>query len=165
MVLRERERARRDGYGMTGGDAWPRGAQARLGRGLVGPAGRRAATTPAAARGRERARDPDRAAHRNPDAARAAAFAEEELDELAASIREKGVLQPILVRPSPATGDDYEIVAGERRWRAAQRAGLHERAGRWCASWRRPGALEIAIIENVQRDDLNADGGGAGYGC
>jgi len=80
-------------------------------------------------------------------------FAEEEIDALAGSIREKGMLQPILVRPIDDSGRKYEIVAGERRWRAAQRAQLYEvpvivrllddRA-----------ALEVAIVENVQRESL-----------
>lgn len=80
-------------------------------------------------------------------------FAEEEIEALAASLREKGMLQPILVRPADQAGRSYEIVAGERRWRAAQRAQLHEvpvivrllddRA-----------ALEVAIVENVQRESL-----------
>ena len=61
--------------------------------------------------------------HRNPDQPRRH-FSEAEIGELEASIRDKGVLQPILVRPSPKTPGEYEIVAGERRWRAAQQAGL-----------------------------------------
>ena len=61
--------------------------------------------------------------HRNPDQPRRH-FPDEEIAELEASIRDKGVLQPILVRPSPKTPGEFEIVAGERRWRAAQRAGL-----------------------------------------
>ncbi|HMR30753.1 MAG TPA: ParB/RepB/Spo0J family partition protein [Geminicoccaceae bacterium] len=84
-------------------------------------------------------------------------FPEEQLETLAQSIRERGVLQPLLVRP--ATGDrqgsGYEIVAGERRWRAAQRAGLHEVP----AVVREMGdatALELALIENLQRQDLSA---------
>jgi ParB family transcriptional regulator, chromosome partitioning protein len=80
-------------------------------------------------------------------------FSEAEIDELADSIREKGVLQPILVRPAQAPGE-YQIVAGERRWRAAQKAGLKVIP----ALVRDLGdqeALEIAIIENVQREDLN----------
>jgi ParB family transcriptional regulator, chromosome partitioning protein len=91
--------------------------------------------------------------HRNPEQPRTH-FAEAELDELAASIREKGVLQPILVRPSKAQPGEFQIVAGERRWRAAQRAGL---AG-VPALVRELGdnqAFEIAIVENVQRADLN----------
>ena len=79
-------------------------------------------------------------------------FAEEALAELAQSVREKGVLTPILVRP--LGGDSYEIVAGERRWRAAQMAQLHDVpvVVRELADGE---ALELAIIENVQRADLN----------
>ena len=82
-------------------------------------------------------------------------FGEDELAELEASIRASGVLQPILVRPSPHREGEFEIVAGERRWRAAQRAGL----GAIPALVRQLGdnqAFEIAIVENVQREDLNA---------
>ncbi|HEX4271510.1 MAG TPA: ParB/RepB/Spo0J family partition protein [Rhizomicrobium sp.] len=87
-------------------------------------------------------------------------FAEEPLADLAASIREKGVLSPILVRPLGA--DRYEIVAGERRWRAAQMAKLHDVpvVVRELADDQ---ALEIAIIENVQRTDLNVIEEGAAY--
>ena len=81
-------------------------------------------------------------------------FAEAELDELADSIRAKGLLQPILVRPVAGARDAYEIVAGERRWRAAQRAGLHEVPAVVVEASDRE-ALELAIIENVQRTDLN----------
>jgi ParB family chromosome partitioning protein len=89
---------------------------------------------------------------RNPDQPRRS-FAEPELDELAQSIREKGVLQPILVRPMPGESAEYQVVAGERRWRAAQRAGLHSVP----AIVRDLGdleVLEIALIENIQRADL-----------
>lgn len=82
-------------------------------------------------------------------------FDEAELAELEASIRDKGVLQPILVRPSPSRDGEFEIVAGERRWRAAQRAGLPAIP----ALVRTLGdleAFEIAIIENIQRADLNS---------
>ena len=79
-------------------------------------------------------------------------FDEERLEELADSIRRKGLLQPILVRP--ARGDDYEIVAGERRWRAAQRAGLHE-GPVVVHDLDEAEALEVALIENIQRADLN----------
>ncbi len=88
-------------------------------------------------------------------------FRDDELNELADSIRTKGLVQPIVVRPDPQ-GSGYEIVAGERRWRASQRAGLHavpvivrDLADR--------DALEIAIIENVQRADLNAIEEAGGY--
>ena len=82
-------------------------------------------------------------------------FDQTELEELAASIRRTGVLQPILVRPAPGAPDQYQIVAGERRWRAAQRAGLASVP----ALVRELGdveTLEAALIENLQRSDLNA---------
>ena len=81
-------------------------------------------------------------------------FDQDELKSLAASIAEKGVLQPILVRPT-ATRDVFEIIAGERRWRAAQAAKLHE-VPVMVRSFSDSQSLEIAIIENVQRSDLNA---------
>lgn len=81
-------------------------------------------------------------------------FAAADLDELAASIREKGILQPIVVRAAAEGADLYEIVAGERRWRAAQRAGLHDVPITLVVADDRE-ALELAIIENVQRSDLN----------
>jgi ParB family chromosome partitioning protein len=83
------------------------------------------------------------------------AFADEALDELTNSIRERGVIQPVLVRGIPRVADAYEIIAGERRWRAAQRAGHHEIPILVLEAGDRE-ALEIAIIENVQRTDLNA---------
>ena len=89
-------------------------------------------------------------------------FDDAELDELAGSIKERGVIQPILVRAIPRVADAYEIVAGERRWRAAQRAGLHEVPIVVIEAGDRE-ALEIAIIENVQRADLNALEEAAGY--
>jgi ParB family chromosome partitioning protein len=89
-------------------------------------------------------------------------FKEDELAELADSIREKGLVQPILVRPEPGSSGSYEIVAGERRWRASQRAGLHTIPVivRELADQE---VLELAIIENVQRADLNAIEEAAGY--
>ncbi len=89
-------------------------------------------------------------------------FAEADLEELAGSIREKGILQPILVRQNPMLADAYEIIAGERRWRAAQRAGLHEVPVLVIEAGDRE-SLEIAIIENVQRHDLNALEEAGGY--
>lgn len=89
-------------------------------------------------------------------------FASDELDELAQSIKEKGVLQPILVRPAAQERDRFEIVAGERRWRAAQRAGLHEVPVVVVEVSDRD-ALEIAIIENVQRTDLDPIEEAGGY--
>jgi ParB family chromosome partitioning protein len=88
-------------------------------------------------------------------------FAEAELAELAQSIREKGLVQPILARLDAARGG-YEIVAGERRWRAAQRAGLHE-IPIIVRALSDQEALELAIIENVQRTDLNAIEEATGY--
>ena len=91
---------------------------------------------------------------RNPDQPRRH-FAEAELAELADSIREKGVLQPILVRPVAGTPGEYQIVAGERRWRAAQQAGLRT-VPILVRDLDDLDVLEIGIIENVQRADLNA---------
>jgi ParB family chromosome partitioning protein len=87
-------------------------------------------------------------------------FAEGQLEELAASIRERGLVQPLVVRPS--LGDTYEIVAGERRWRAAQLANLHD-VPVVVRTLSDQEAIEIAIIENVQREDLNAIEEGEGY--
>jgi ParB family transcriptional regulator, chromosome partitioning protein len=88
-------------------------------------------------------------------------FSETELDELAASIREKGLVQPIIVRPLDV-GVGYEIVAGERRWRAAQRAAQHT-VPVIIRKLNDQEALELAIIENVQRTDLNAIEEATGY--
>ena len=87
-------------------------------------------------------------------------FREEDLAELADSIRQKGLVQPIVVRPDGTGG--YEIVAGERRWRAAQRAGLHQ-VPVIVRDLGDQEALELAIIENVQRTDLNAIEEASGY--
>ena len=76
------------------------------------------------------------------------------LDELAASIKERGVLQPILLRPDPA-GQGYQLVAGERRWRAAQRAGLHHIPA-IVRQLDEEQTIAIALVENIQREDLNA---------
>ena len=89
-------------------------------------------------------------------------FSEGDLEDLAASIRERGVIQPILVRAIPKVADTYEIVAGERRWRSAQRAGLHEVPIIVLEVGDRE-ALEIAIVENIQRADLNALEEAQGY--
>src|SRR5580704_4443522 len=89
-------------------------------------------------------------------------FGEESLDELTASIKEKGIIQPLLARPLAGIADTYEIIAGERRWRAAQRAGLHEVPIISVEADDRQ-ALELAIIENVQRSDLNPLEEAAGY--
>ena len=85
-------------------------------------------------------------------------FDEAEIESLAASIREKGVVQPLVVRPHPGDGGErgapYQIVAGERRWRAAQRAGLHELPA-VVRSLSDAESIEIALVENLQRRDLN----------
>ncbi|MEM7668269.1 MAG: ParB/RepB/Spo0J family partition protein [Pseudomonadota bacterium] len=97
----------------------------------------------------------------NPDQPRRD-FREEDLDELANSIRSRGVIQPVILRRDPADEARYQIVAGERRWRAAQRAGLHELPVVVRALDDRD-VLELAIIENVQRSDLNAVEEALGY--
>lgn len=89
-------------------------------------------------------------------------FREEELAELAESIRSKGLVQPIVVRPDPDAEGVLEIVAGERRWRAAQRAGLHT-VPVIVRQLSDKEVLELAIIENVQRADLNAIEEASGY--
>lgn len=90
------------------------------------------------------------------------AFVEEDLTSLSESIREKGIVQPILVRPQPNAPGHYEIIAGERRWRAAQRVGLHD-APVVIRDVTDQEALELAIIENVQRADLNPIEEALGY--
>ncbi|MEM9762612.1 MAG: ParB/RepB/Spo0J family partition protein, partial [Pseudomonadota bacterium] len=91
--------------------------------------------------------------HPNPDQPRRQ-FTEEELLELTESIRERGVIQPLVVRTHPEKTQEYQIVAGERRWRAAQRAGLHALPVT-IRELDDQAVLEIAIVENVQRQDLN----------
>jgi ParB family transcriptional regulator, chromosome partitioning protein len=99
--------------------------------------------------------------HANPDQPRRQ-FAEAELEELAASIRQKGVIQPLLLRPAPGLPGEFQIVAGERRWRAAQRAGLRALPA-VIRDFDDGEVLEIAIVENVQRADLNAIEEALGY--
>ena len=99
--------------------------------------------------------------HANPDQPRRA-FNEEALKELANSIAEKGVIQPIIVRKHPTIDDEFEIVAGERRWRASQIAQLHEIPA-IVREYTDTEVLEVAIIENIQRADLNPIDEGAGY--
>ena len=84
------------------------------------------------------------------------------LEALAASIRQKGVLQPLIVRPKPGVADQFEIVAGERRWRASQMAGLHD-IPILLRDLDDAEVIEIAIIENIQRADLNAIEEAQGY--
>jgi ParB family transcriptional regulator, chromosome partitioning protein len=135
-------------------------APPRLGRGLAALLGGQE-TLAAAARTRGQQKIPIELLRPNPRNPRRN-FGEEGLDELAASIKEKGIIQPLLARPVLGTPGAYEIIAGERRWRAAQRAGLHEVP---IVSFEAddPQALELAIIENVQRADLDPLEEAAGY--
>ena len=89
-------------------------------------------------------------------------FSREAIQELSESIREKGVIQPLIVRLHPSKADHYEIVAGERRWRASQLAQLHELPV-ILRDFDDTEVLEIAIIENIQRADLNAVEEALGY--
>jgi len=89
-------------------------------------------------------------------------FDKNSINELAESIKAKGLVQPILVRPSKSNSDEYEIIAGERRWRAAQIAQLHELPA-VIKNLDDVEALEMAIIENVQRADLSPIEEAAGY--
>jgi ParB family chromosome partitioning protein len=98
---------------------------------------------------------------RNPHNPRTS-FSEDELVELSSSIRERGIIQPLVVRAIPDLPDMFEIIAGERRWRAAQRAGLAEVPVVVIEADDKL-ALELAIVENVQRSDLNALDEAAGY--
>ncbi len=89
-------------------------------------------------------------------------FREEKLEELANSIKKNGIIQPIAVRHSKSSSVKYEIVAGERRWLAAQRAGLHE-IPVTILDLSDVESLEVAIVENIQRDDLNPIEEARGY--
>ncbi len=136
--------------------------RSRLGRGLaalIGDVGAETATPERA--GRQQKRVPVEHLKPNPRNPRRN-FSDAELGDLAQSIRERGVIQPIVVRPARGTRDNYEIIAGERRWRAAQRAGLHD-VPVVVLEVSDAEALELAIIENVQRTDLNALEEAAGY--
>ena len=124
-------------------------SRSRLGRGLASLIGDMGAELPVD-RGRQR-RLPIEHIAPNPRNPRRH-FSEAELDELAASIRDRGIIQPIVVRP--VSNENFEIVAGERRWRAAQRASLHE-VPVVVVEVNDSEALQLAIIENVQRTDLN----------
>tara|TARA_R110002096_G_scaffold113077_4_gene245988 strand:+ start:1261 stop:2160 length:900 start_codon:yes stop_codon:yes gene_type:complete len=89
-------------------------------------------------------------------------FKQDDLNDLAASIAGRGIIQPIIVRPDPQIAGQYQIVAGERRWRAAQQAKLHE-IPVLIREFDDEQLLEVAIIENVQRSDLNAVEEALGY--
>ena len=133
----------------------------RLGRGLatlIGDVGGESAQTE---RVRAQRKVPIEFLRQNPRNPRKG-FSPAELEELSLSIREHGVIQPIVVRAVRGTPDKYEIVAGERRWRAAQKAGLHD-VPIVTIDVSDTAALEIAIVENVQRSDLNAMEEARGY--
>lgn len=127
--------------------------RSRLGRGLAALIGDVGEETAAVDRVRATRKVPIEFIRANPRNPRRM-FREEDLQELADSIRERGIIQPIVVRSVAGVVDAYEIVAGERRWRAAQRAELHEVPIHLVEVGDRE-ALELAIIENVQRADLN----------
>ena len=136
-------------------------ARSRLGRGLaslIGDVGREAAHVE---RPRANRKVPIEFLKPNPRNPRRA-FSDAELGELSSSIKQHGVIQPIVVRPVKGAQDRYEIIAGERRWRASQLAGLHE-VPIVPVDVSDSDALEIAIIENVQREDLNAMEEAHGY--
>jgi len=150
--------------GDSGGGAGKRG----LGRGLsalLGDAGPVSASAP-----------PDTASAAGPNTVRLLPIGQVEpgpfqprgpidpvaLDELTASVRERGVLQPILVRRHPDAPGRYQIIAGERRWRAAQAAQLHEIPA-LLREWSDRDAMAVALVENLQRQDLNAIEEAEGY--
>jgi ParB family chromosome partitioning protein len=133
----------------------------RLGRGLAALIGDAGDESAAVARARGQKKVPIAFLRPNPRNPRRS-FNEAELEDLTRSIREKGIIQPILARTLPGLADTYEIIAGERRWRAAQRAGLHDVPVITVEADDRQ-ALELAIIENVQRTDLNALEEAMGY--
>lgn len=133
----------------------------RLGRGLAALIGDSAAESNAIEQSRGQKKVPVEFVRPNPKNPRRS-FTNDTLDELAESIRQKGIIQPIVVRTNTNLPDIYEIIAGERRWRAAQRAGLHEVPVVVVDVSERE-SLELAIIENVQREDLNPIDEARGY--
>ena len=134
-------------------------ARSRLGRGLAALMGDVGEETQAVERTRSQRRVPIEFIRANPRNPRKL-YSDAELEELTASIRERGIIQPIVVRSRGV--DSYEIIAGERRWRAAQRAGLHD-VPIVLLDVNDGEALELAIIENVQRSDLNPLEEATGY--
>jgi len=139
----------------------PEDGRSRLGRGLAALIGDVGEETKKTERARSQRRVPVEFIRPNPRNPRRD-FADTELDELAASLRERGIIQPIVVRPVRGAVDRFEIIAGERRWRAAQRAGLHD-VPIVLVEVTDDEALQLAIIENVQRTDLNAVEEATGY--
>jgi ParB family chromosome partitioning protein len=138
---------------MSGKAAMAEEARSRLGRGLASLIGDVGNESSAEQRPQGQRRIPTAALRPNARNPRRV-FSNDELDELAASLRERGIIQPIAVRPIRGVADSYEIIAGERRWRAAQRAGLHE-VPVFVIEATDAEALQLAIVENVQRSDLN----------
>lgn len=137
------------------------GSRKRLGRGLAALIGEMDNPQQEARPQTSDRRLPIEFVVRNPNNPRRE-FAEEDLTDLAASIREHGIIQPVVVRPQPGHTGHFELIAGERRWRAAQRAGLTELPV-IIRDVDDKTALEVAIIENVQRADLNPIEEAAGY--
>ncbi len=133
----------------------------RLGRGLAALIGDMDNEVEAVERARSQRRIPIEFLRPNPRNPRRD-FVEVELEDLTRSVKEKGIMQPILVRSVDGADDSFEIIAGERRWRAAQGAGLHE-VPVLIHDVSDKEALELAIIENVQRSDLNALEEALGY--
>ncbi|MCC6776735.1 MAG: ParB/RepB/Spo0J family partition protein [Hyphomicrobiales bacterium] len=140
----------------------PDDGRSRLGRGLaalIGDIGSERTAAPERTRTQRRvAIDLLKPNPRNPRRH----FSDAELDELASSIKERGIIQPVVVRPLRGEAESFEIIAGERRWRAAQRAGLHD-VPIVPLEASDSEALELAIIENVQRSDLNPLEEAGGY--
>jgi len=128
-------------------------ARPRLGRGLAALLGDVGSEAGAEARHRSQRRVPIAFLRPNPQNPRQT-FSEADLEDLTASIRERDIIQPIIVRNVTGAADAFEIIAGERRWRAAQRAGLHDVPVVIIEADDKQ-ALEFAIIENIQRADLN----------
>ncbi len=135
-------------------------ARSRLGRGLAALIGDAGGVEPDRG-GRSPSRTAIEFLRPNPRNPRQI-FRDDELRELADSIRERGIVQPLVVREVPGVSNVYEIIAGERRWRAAQIAGLHE-VPIVVVEANDQQSLEFAIIENVQRADLNAIEEAQGY--
>ncbi len=133
----------------------------RLGRGLASLMGEVAEESPAADVSRKPRRAPIENLTANPRNPRRN-FTEAELTDLTNSIKERGIIQPIVVRAVKGSEDKFEIIAGERRWRSAQRAGLHD-VPIAVVEATDAQALEFAIIENVQRADLNPIEEATGY--
>ncbi len=133
----------------------------RLGRGLAALIGETASEVGIVEQARGNRKVPIEFLSPNPRNPRQS-FDDDDLDDLTRSVREKGIVQPILVRPLDDAGNTYEIIAGERRWRAAQRAGLADVPVMIREVDDRE-ALELAIVENVQRSDLNPVEEAQGY--